>query len=133
MTWRVLDEFFCRQHREKTERRWAEKPGGIKGGRLGMLRVPAGLMVAVGAESRARWSSEGRVTQLIACHTFRALFSLRCFKVVCLLSCCYMLIMKMSERNRDITLPTKVHLVKAMVFPVVMYGCESWTIKKAEH
>ena len=35
--------------------------------------------------------------------------------------------------NRDITLPTKVHLVKAVVFPVVMYGCESWTIKKAEH
>ena len=33
---------------------------------------------------------------------------------------------------RDITLPTKVHLVKAMVFPVVMYGCESWTVKKAE-
>ena len=36
-------------------------------------------------------------------------------------------------RNRDITLPTKVHPVKAMVSPVVMYGCESWTIKKAEH
>ena len=36
-------------------------------------------------------------------------------------------------RSRDITLPTKVHLVKAMIFPVVMYGCESWTIKKAEH
>ena len=35
-------------------------------------------------------------------------------------------------KNRDITLPTKVHLVKAMVFPVVMYGCEIWTIKKAE-
>ena len=35
-------------------------------------------------------------------------------------------------KNRDLTLPTKVHLVKAMVFPVVMYGCESWTIKKAE-
>ena len=34
--------------------------------------------------------------------------------------------------SRDITLPTKVHLVKAMVFPVVMYGCESWTVKKAE-
>ena len=34
--------------------------------------------------------------------------------------------------SRDITLPTKVHLVKAMIFPVVMYGCESWTIKKAE-
>ena len=36
-------------------------------------------------------------------------------------------------KSRDITLPTKVHLVKAMVFPIVMYGCESWTIKKAEH
>ena len=36
-------------------------------------------------------------------------------------------------KSRDITLPTKVHLLKAMVFPVVMYGCESWTIKKAEH
>ena len=36
-------------------------------------------------------------------------------------------------KSRDITLPTKLHLVKAMVFPVVMYGCESWTIKKAEH
>ena len=35
-------------------------------------------------------------------------------------------------KSRDITLPTKVHLVKAMVFPVVMYGCESWTINKAE-
>ena len=36
-------------------------------------------------------------------------------------------------KSRDITLPTKVHLVKTTVFPVVMYGCESWTIKKAEH
>ena len=36
-------------------------------------------------------------------------------------------------KSRDVTLPTKVHLVKAVVFPVVMYGCESWTIKKAEH
>ena len=35
-------------------------------------------------------------------------------------------------QSRDITLPTKVHLVKAMVFPLVMYGCESWTVKKAE-
>ena len=35
-------------------------------------------------------------------------------------------------KNRDVTLPTKVHLVKAMVFPVVEYGCESWTVKKAE-
>ena len=37
------------------------------------------------------------------------------------------------SKSRDITLPTKVRLVKAMVFPVVMYGCESWTVKKAEH
>ena len=36
-------------------------------------------------------------------------------------------------KSRDITLPTKVRIVKAMVFPVVMYGCESWTVKKAEH
>ena len=36
-------------------------------------------------------------------------------------------------KSRDVTLPTKVHLVKAMVFPIVMYGCENWTIKKAEH
>ena len=36
-------------------------------------------------------------------------------------------------KSRDITLPTKVHLVKGMVFPVVMYGCESWTVKKVEH
>ena len=36
-------------------------------------------------------------------------------------------------KSRDVTLPTKVHLVKAVVFPVVMYGCESWTLKKAEH
>ena len=36
-------------------------------------------------------------------------------------------------KSRDITMPTKVHLVKAMVFPVVMYGCESWAVKKAEH
>ena len=36
-------------------------------------------------------------------------------------------------KTRNVTLPTKVHLVKAMVFPIVMYGCESWTIKKAEH
>ena len=36
-------------------------------------------------------------------------------------------------KSRDVTLPTKVHLVKAMIFPVVMYGCESWTVKKAEH
>ena len=37
-----------------------------------------------------------------------------------------------TSKSRDVTLPTKGHLVKAMVFPVIMYGCESWTIKKAE-
>ena len=42
-------------------------------------------------------------------------------------------ILKKKERERDITLPTKVCLVKAMVFPAVMYGCEGWTVKKAEH
>ena len=36
-------------------------------------------------------------------------------------------------KSRDITLPTKIHLVKAMIFPVVMYGCKRWTVKKAEH
>ena len=36
-------------------------------------------------------------------------------------------------KSRDITLPTKVHIIKAMVFPVIMYGCESWTVKKVEH
>ena len=43
------------------------------------------------------------------------------------------LILESILKSRDITLPTKVHLVKVMVFLVVMYGCESWTIKKAEH
>ena len=51
------------------------------------------------------------------------------------LSLVYLVLTKLDNilKCRDITLPTKVHLVKAMVFPVVMYGCESWTIKKAEH
>ena len=44
-----------------------------------------------------------------------------------------MTILDSTLKSRDITLPTKVHIVKATVFPVVRYGCESWTIKKAEH
>ena len=44
-----------------------------------------------------------------------------------------MIVLDSIFKSRDITLPTKVRLVKAMVFPVVMYGCESWTVKKAEH
>ena len=43
-----------------------------------------------------------------------------------------MTILESILKNRDITLPTKVHLVKGMIFPVIMYGCESWTIKKAK-
>ena len=46
---------------------------------------------------------------------------------------CLLLGRKVTIKSRDITLPTKVRLVKAMVFPSVMYGCESWTVKKAEH
>ena len=42
-------------------------------------------------------------------------------------------ILKGILKGRDMTLPTKVHVIKAMIFPVVMYGCESWTIKKVEH
>ena len=44
-----------------------------------------------------------------------------------------MIIVDSIFKNRDITLPTKVHLIKTMVFPVVMYGCESWIVKKVEH
>ena len=51
----------------------------------------------------------------------------------CIISLIVMTNLDSILKSRDITLSTKVHLVKAMVFPVVMYGCESWTIKKAEH
>ena len=54
-------------------------------------------------------------------------------KIVLLLQRKTMINLDSILKSRDITLPTKVHLVKAMVFPVVIYGCESWTIKKAEH
>ena len=49
------------------------------------------------------------------------------------IQCSFMTNVDSILKSRDITLPTKIHLVKAMVFPVVMYGCESWTVKKAEH
>ena len=64
-----------------------------------------------------------RVLIFIACMACRVLLLGR--KVMTNLDCIL--------KSRDITLPTKVRLVKAMVFPVVMYGCESWTVKKAEH
>ena len=51
----------------------------------------------------------------------------------CIRHCISVLNLDSVLKSRDLTLPTKVCLVKAMVFPVVMYGCESWTIKKAEH
>ena len=46
---------------------------------------------------------------------------------------CFKKVIDSLLKSRDVTLPTKIHLIKGMVFPVVMYGCESWTIKKAEH
>ena len=55
------------------------------------------------------------------------------FKICLLLGRKVMTNLESILKNRDITLSTKVHLVKAMVFAVVMYGCESWTVKKAEH
>ena len=59
---------------------------------------------------------------------------LRQYSLICVLLCMYHFIHFNSIlKSRDITLPTKVCLVKAMVFPVVMYGCERWTVKKAEH
>ena len=61
----------------------------------------------------------------ICCYIFGAAYSLLGRKVMTNLDSIL--------KSRDITLPTNVHLVKAMVFPVVMYGCETWTIKKAEH
>ena len=54
------------------------------------------------------------------------------FLIVNFFSMC-LLVFNRASKNRNITLPTKVRLVKAMVFPVVMYGCENWTMKKAEH
>ena len=61
-----------------------------------------------------------------------ALCDVLCWKIGCLDSRKVMTNLDSIVKSRDITLPTKVCLVKAMVFPVVMYGCESWTVKKAE-
>ena len=64
-------------------------------------------------------------------YKFRSKSQLICV-YVCVCVCMLMINLDSILKNRDIILPTKVHLVKAMVFPVVMYGCESWTVKKAE-
>ena len=59
--------------------------------------------------------------------------SLKNDRIICLFPRQTMTNLNSILKSRDITLPTKVHLVKGMVFPVVMYGCESWSVKKAEH
>ena len=82
-----------------------------------------------------RWETMETVTDFI----------LECFKITAdgdssheikrclLLGSKAMMILGSILKSRDITLPTKVHLVKAVVFPVIMYGCESWTLRKGEH
>ena len=81
-----------------------------------------------------RWRNSGNSVRLI----FGAPKSLQMMTAAMKLKDAYSLEEVMTNldsmlKGRDITLPMKVHLVKAMVFPVVMYGCESWTVKKAEH
>ena len=66
------------------------------------------------------------------CTNLKYMFAIVCFFFFFLLGRKVMTNLDSILKSRDITLPTKVRLVKAMVFPVVMYGCESWTIKKAE-
>ena len=85
------------------------------------------------------WEIDGETLETVADYFFRAPKSL--LKVTCRheIKRCLLLGRKVMTnlesifKSRDITLSTKVHLVKAMAFPVVMYGCESWTVKKAEH
>ena len=82
-----------------------------------------------------RWGNNGNSEKLFS----RAPKSLQMVSPAMRLKRCLLLGIKVMtnldnlSKSRDITLLTKVHIVKAMVFPVVMYGCESWTIKKAEH
>ena len=80
------------------------------------------------------WEIDGETVETVADLTFLASKSLQMVTAAMKLEDTYSLEGKLwPTKSRDITLPTKVHLVKAMVFPVVMYGCESWTIKKADH
>ena len=85
------------------------------------------------------WEIDGETVETVADFIFGAPKSLQMVTAAMKLKDAYSLEGKLTTnldsilKSRDITLPTKVRLVKAMVFPVVMYGCESWTIKKAEH
>ena len=85
------------------------------------------------------WQIDGETVETVADFIFRAPKSLQMVIPAMKLKDAYSLEGKLLTKldsilkSRDITLSTKVHLIKAMVFPAVMYGCESWTIKKAEH
>ena len=82
-----------------------------------------------------RWGNNGTVRDFIFCG-FKITADGDCsheIKRPLLLGRKFMTNLESILKSRDITLPTKFHLVKAVVFPVVMYGCEIWTIKKAEH
>ena len=84
------------------------------------------------------WEIDGGTVETVADFIFWAPKSLQMVTAAMKLKRCLLLGRKVMTnldsilKSRDITLPTKIHLVKAMVFPVVMYGCESWTVKKAE-
>ena len=82
------------------------------------------------------WQIEGKKVEAVTDFIFLGLKSLwMVTPVMKLKDACFLKIMRNPDsilKGRDITLPTKVHIVKAKVFPIVMYGCESWTIKKAE-
>ena len=79
-----------------------------------------------------RWGNSGNIVFLGAPNSLQMVIAAMKLKDTCSLEE-VMTNLDSMLKSRDITLPTKVHLVKAMVFPVVMYGCESWTVKKAEH
>ena len=89
---------------------WTEDPGGLQS--MGLQRVRHDLVT----ETITKPNGKSRENCLKRNSTLLNVY----------------LFFKKKKKERDITLPTKVHLVKAMIFPVVMYGCESWTIKKAE-
>ena len=81
------------------------------------------------------WEIDGETVETVADFIFWAPKLLQVVIAAMKLKDAYSLEGKLDSilKSRDITWPTKVHLVKAMVFPVVMYGCEGWTVKKAEH
>ena len=82
---------------------------------------------------RNRWGDSGKSVRLYFLDSKITAYGDYSHKISFLLGRKVMTKLYSILKSRDITLPTKVHLVKAVVFPVVMYGCESWTVKKAEH